>query len=260
MSHPILDQPEVLRALFYPRREYDPASYRSGVHRIAIQVEQGVILGARLYPAGLESPTILYFHGNGEIAADYDGLAPLYTRLGITLLVADYRGYGTSGGTPTASHLLSDAVILFEQVGHILEDHGLISSQIYAMGRSLGSAAAIEVAQHGEDRLAGLIIESGFADTFVLLRRLGWRVQDTREEHGGFGNAAKLSRVRTRTLIIHGRDDELIPATEGHDLYQSCGAADKRLVLIPGAGHNDLMIAGMSAYFDAIRAFVGAEA
>ena len=57
--------------------------------------------GGSLVVAAPDAPVILYFHGNGELASDYDMLAPLYTAKGITLLVADYRGYGRSGGTPT---------------------------------------------------------------------------------------------------------------------------------------------------------------
>jgi hypothetical protein len=256
MPHPFLDRPEVLQVLFYPRREYDAAVPAPGVYPITMEVEPGLALGGRLYPAKPESPALLYFHGNGEIATDYDDIAPLYTQMGITLLVADYRGYGTSGGTPTAGTLLADAVLLFDQLDRFLENRGLTPSQLYVMGRSLGSVAAVEVAVHAGERLSGLIVESGFADTFALLRRLGLWVQGGDEERHGFANAAKLSRVATPTLIIHGQDDLLIPAVEGQELHRRCAAADKRLLLIPGAGHNDLLFVGMSAYLAAIRAFV----
>jgi hypothetical protein len=253
---PLLDQPAVLQVLFYPRREDEFPLCPPGVYPVAVEVEPGVAVGGRLYPAGAEAPAILYFHGNGEIAADYDDIAPLYTRLGITLLVADYRGYGTSGGRPTAGHLLADAVTLFDQVGQVLADHGLAPETLTVMGRSLGSAAAIEVALHRQERLAGLIVESGFADTFALLARLGLRVQGADEARDGFGNAAKIDQVHTPTLILHGQSDVLIPAGDGRELHRWSAASDKRLVLIPGAGHNDLLWVGRRAYFDAIRALV----
>jgi alpha-beta hydrolase superfamily lysophospholipase len=258
MINAILDRPDVLRVLFYPRREEGPAILPPSAQAVAFQVEPDIILGGRLYPAGPRAPAILYFHGNGEIAADYDDLATLYTRRGITLLVVDYRGYGTSGGTPTASHLLADAVSVFDLAGQILEGHGLLPMRLYVMGRSLGSAAAIEIASRAGERLAGLIVESGFSDTFSLLARLGLRLPGADEEQGGFGNAAKMDHIHTPTLVIHGRSDVLIPAGEGHELYRRCAAGDKWLVLIPGAGHNDLMLVGVAAYFDAIQAFVRA--
>ena len=260
MNNRLLDQPEVSRALFHPRREYEVGPRQSGVHPVAFEVEPGLYIGGRLYAAGTEAPLILYFHGNGEIAADYDDLAPLYTRLGISLLVVDYRGYGTSGGQPTARHLLADAVVIFDRLGDVLLSKSLMPSRLYAMGRSLGSAAAIEVAGHAGDRLAGLIVESGFADTFALLARLGLRVRDADEARDGFGNAAKMSRINTPTLVIHGQNDVLIPASEGQELYRRSAAADKHLVLIPGAGHNDLLWVGRTAYFEAIADFLGVQA
>ena len=251
----LLDQPEVLRILFYPRRDV-LAFPPPGVSLVAVEVEPGLTVGGRLYPAGPEAPAILYYHGNGEIAADYDGIAPLYTRMGITLLVMDYRGYGRSDGIPTAHDLLADAVAVFDAVGTVFEGNDLAPRQLYVMGRSLGSAAAVEVALHAGEQLAGLIVESGFADTFALLARLGLRIQDVDEARDGFGNPAKMERIATRTLVIHGQADVLIPASDGRELYRRCAAPDKQLVLIPGAGHNDLMMVGMSQYFGAIRTFV----
>jgi len=252
----LLDHPKVGRALFYPRRDDSLVSHALGVHLVTVEVEPGLTLGGRLYPAGTEAPAILYFHGNGEIAADYDGLATLYTQMGITLLVMDYRGYGKSGGTPTAGHLLADAVTAFDAMDHLFERYGLSPRGRYVMGRSLGSAAAVEVALHAGEGLAGLIVESGFADTFALLARLGMPIQGADEGRDGFGNPDKMSRVTARTLIIHGQADVLIPASDGEELYRRCAAPDKQLVLIPGAGHNDLMIVGMARYFEAIRRFV----
>jgi fermentation-respiration switch protein FrsA (DUF1100 family) len=256
MAQPILDQPEILRVLFHPRPDYGLTSVAPNVHLVSVEVESGIAVGGRLYPAAPEAPAILYYHGNGEIAADYDDVASLYTHLGITLLVMDYRGYGASGGTPTAANLLTDAVISFGTLGRIFEDHGLAPARLYAMGRSLGSAAAIEVALHAGDQLDGLIIESGFADTFGLLARLGVWAPGAGEKRDGFGNPSKMRRITTRTLIIHGQNDVLIPPADGRELYSHCVARDKQLVLIPGAGHNDLMMVGVAQYFEAIRTFV----
>jgi alpha-beta hydrolase superfamily lysophospholipase len=252
----LLDHPQILRVLFHPRREGMRLLHSLDVRPVAVQVEPGLNVGGRLYPADPDDPAILYYHGNGEIAADYDDIALLYTRMGITLLVMDYRGYGRSDGAPTAHNLLADAVTVFDAVGRVFEDNDLTPAQLYVMGRSLGSAAAIETALHAREQLAGLIVESGFADTFALLARLGVGVQDADEERDGFGNPAKMARITTRTLVIHGQADVLIPASNGQELYRRCAAPDKQLLLIPGGGHNDLMMVGMAEYFEAIRMFV----
>jgi hypothetical protein len=261
MSFPstVLDQPAVLRVMFYPRRSWPGISLVSSVHDGRVEVEPGVSVGYSLHLAGSEAPLILYFHGNGEIARDYDGIAPLYTSLGISLLVADYRGYGWSGGFPTASSLVHDAPLVFEALGQMLEEAGYeVPQRVFVMGRSLGSAAAIEVACHHQEAIAGLIIESGFAHTLRLLARLGMVLENLDETQDVFANLTKIGQISLPTLVIHGRADMLIPASEGVALYEGSAAPDdkKRLLVIPGAGHNDLLAVGAATYFEAIRDFV----
>jgi pimeloyl-ACP methyl ester carboxylesterase len=215
-------------------------------------------VGYSLHLTEPQSPLILYFHGNGEVARDYDSIAPLYTGLGISLLVADYRGYGWSDGFPTASSLVHDAPLVFEALRQMLKEAGAEAPQrVFIMGRSLGSAAAIEVARNYQEAIAGLIIESGFADTSRLLARLGVILKDLDETQDVFANLAKIGQINLPTLVIHGQADALIPASEGVALYEGSAAPDdeKRLVIIPGAGHNDLL-AYADTYFEAIRAFV----
>jgi alpha-beta hydrolase superfamily lysophospholipase len=268
MSHPstVLDQPAVLRVMFYPRRSWPGISLVSNVHDGRVEVGSGVSVGYSLHPALTKgpaespSPLIFFFHGNGEIARDYDRIAPLYTERGISLLVADYRGYGWSDGLPTASSLVHDAPRVFEALEQMMmqEAGSEVPQRVFVMGRSLGSAAAIEVARHHQEAIAGLIIESGFAHTARLLARLGVVLEDLDEAQDVFANLTKIGHIHLPTLVIHGQADRLIPVSEGVSLYEGSAAADdeKRLVVIPGAGHNDLLALGAATYFEAIREFV----
>jgi hypothetical protein len=70
MTQLLLDRPEVSQVLFYPRRAYGLASARAGARSIGVEVEPGIVLGGRLYPAAPDSPAILFLHGNGGIAED----------------------------------------------------------------------------------------------------------------------------------------------------------------------------------------------
>ena len=113
MTHPILNRPEVQMVLFHPRRE-PPGYGMPDVHRISVEVGQGVSIGGRLYPARPESPAILYFHGNGEIAADYDdltGLGPLFqaSMLFFALIVFLFL----QPLLTTAPFALADTVVIF---------------------------------------------------------------------------------------------------------------------------------------------------
>ena len=256
MNKHLLDDPRILSILFYPRRASAGGSRHPAAQDGTIPVDD-VVLGYRLYPAPLEeAPVLLYFHGNGEIASDYDDIASLYNSRGLSLLVVDYRGYGWSSGEPRASALLSDAWAAFQAIPGLLADAGLSANRLVVMGRSLGSAPAIEVAHRAADQVRGLIIESGFAHTFKLLAYLGLRIEGATEAEHGVGNLDKIAQITLPTLVIHGQNDRLIPVEEGKTLYAHSPSADKQLVLIGFAGHNNLMFVGKDLYFDAIQAFV----
>ena len=252
-TYDVLDRPEVLGVLFYPRRETGVPHLPTGVHAVRIPVAEQVSLGGKLFLAAPSAPLVLFFHGNGEIASDYDTIASFYTEIGLSLLVVDYRGYGTSDGTPTATALVRDAVTVVERLGEVFEAHAIKPERLYVMGRSLGSAPALEVASRCGDSLAGLILESGFAYTFPLIERIGFlQLPDAYEQRDGFGNLEKIDQVRLPTLIIHGERDWIIPIGDARALFEASPAPEKKLVKVPGAGHNDLMMIGRRAYFGAI--------
>ncbi len=128
------------------------------------------------------------------------------------------------------------------------------------MGRSLGSAPAIEVAYHYQRRLEGLIVESGFAAQRNQLARLGVsRLFKDQEKVIGFGNDLKIREIHIPTLIIHGEGDELIPVGEGRALFALSGTHEKKSLFLAGAGHNDLLERGLDRYMEAVASFTGAS-
>lgn len=117
-----LDHAEILERLFFPRRaSHEELTSPCGANHV-IEAASGISIGCRFYPAGSKAPSILYFHGNGEIALDYDYTAPLYQERGINLFVADYRGYGFSTGSPTCSTIIEDAHPVFRGFVAFLKD------------------------------------------------------------------------------------------------------------------------------------------
>lgn len=252
----IMDIPQIVYRLFYPRREYasDTESPKAVNHFIPVNDE--ISLGCRFYPSSISAPCILYFHGNGETAQDYDDVAPLYQERSLNLFVADYRGYGMSDGTPGCSSMIKDAHKTFAGFCSFLRDNGYTGG-CFVMGRSLGSAPALEVAYHYQGQLKGLIIESGFAGVRNQLGRLGvLHLFDNIDNLTGFGNDLKIREVTLPTLIIHGEADSIIPATEGRALYEQSGASKKAHLFIPFAGHNDLMMLALDTYMSTIKRFI----
>jgi alpha-beta hydrolase superfamily lysophospholipase len=253
----IFDQPHVLQIMFYPRRDPpgSPSASNTSVH--FIEMEEGISIGCRLHWVDGGCPNILYFHGNGEIASEYDSIAPQYSRRKINLFVADYRGYGMSGGHPTSTSMIRDAHKILQGFQEILRGREG-KGPLFLMGRSLGSASAIELAFHYQREVKGLIVESGFADALGLLSRFGVSIKGVRQETGSF-NLKKIQSISIPTLIIHSQYDHIIPLDEGMQLHNASGAKEKELVIIPNANHNDLMMVGIDQYFEAIERFVFAN-
>lgn len=250
----LLDQPTILRNAFYPRRGLSRCP--QGAFDLNVPVDNDISVHCRFYLGNSAYPTILYFHGNGEVASDYDGFAPLYhNRAATNLAVAEFRGYGASGGTPTFSAILEDAPRILNAVQEELASRRL-NNELYIMGRSMGSVPALELADAYGNGAKGLIIESGFTCAARIARRLGITLpqegialleEDCRQ---------KVQRITLPALVIHGEDDSLVPLQEAENLFGLLGSEHKKLLVIPWADHNSLIFEGADDYFAAIAAFV----
>jgi fermentation-respiration switch protein FrsA (DUF1100 family) len=251
-----LDHPEILALLFHPRPEWGAPAQGEGTEEISIPVEDGVSLGAKLHHADESAPVILFFHGNGEIVSDYDDLGPIYTRMGINFLPVDYRGYGRSTGSPTVGDMMRDCHVIFDYVKQWLKKRGY-SGPIIIMGRSLGSASALELAAHHGGEIDGLVIESGFADVLPLLRLVGVDIQRLGiGEKDDLRNIEKIQGFDRPVLIIHAEFDHIIPFRDGQALYDASASSSKRFLKIRGANHNTIFAVGMAAYLEEVKRLV----
>lgn len=248
-----LDVPEVLLRLFHPRPESGLAAFSPAVQDLLISVADNAAVGANFHMGELAAPTLLFFHGNGEIVADYDELAPFFLRLRINFIPVDYRGYGRSTGSPTVSAMMQDCHKIFAFVREWLPEQGY-TGPLIVMGRSLGSASALELAASYPDQVSGLIVESGFAFAGPLLQLLGVNLGAIGfREKAGFRNVDKIKAYPGPTLIIHAEHDHIIPLSDGIALFNASRAQDKTLLKIPHANHNDILLQGFAEYMAAIK-------
>jgi fermentation-respiration switch protein FrsA (DUF1100 family) len=231
------------RLLFMPTipgRELaaDPSAIDLPFDEVTIKTQDAETLHGWWLPADGADLSVLFLHGNaGNISHRLDSLA-LFHRLGVNVLIIDYRGYGRSSGSPSEEGILRDAEAAWL---YLTETMGLSPARIVVFGRSLGGAAAAWLASRVD--VGGLILESTFtsapdaaADVYWWLpvRWLSRLRLDTRDW---------LTKVRCPVLIVHSRDDEIIPFYHARRLYEAA-PPDKRLVAIKGDHNTAFLLAG----------------
>lgn len=246
-SQSLLDHPLLSGRYFFPwPNSFDDPFFVDG---------DGFRLGCRYRVINANAPTIIHFHGNGETVSDYVGdFEERIADLGANLLLAEYRGYGMSSGEPALAAMLADVEL-------VVKASGVDPGRIIFFGRSLGSLFAI----HGAGlfpHAAGLILESGIADPLerILLRVEPWQLGT---DLAGLKNAVdqelnlpgKLASFGGKTLVMHTRNDDLVPVSHAERLYLWANEP-KELRIFERGDHNTILFANEEAYFVAVRDFI----
>jgi fermentation-respiration switch protein FrsA (DUF1100 family) len=202
---------------------------------------------------GTSDKTLLYLHGNGiNIGANAEHAAR-FQALGLSVLLVDYRGYGRSHAAfPSEQSVYADASAMWR---YLVEDRGIEPRKIFIYGHSLGGAIAIDLALH-HPNAAGLIVESAFTSIADMAERdpLFGLVPVGLILRHHFDSINKIAHLKLPVLFIHGSQDTLVPASMSQRLYEA--APDpKRIVLLPGGGHDNSAFIAPRRFMQAVRRF-----
>ncbi|HEU0051965.1 MAG TPA: alpha/beta hydrolase, partial [Longimicrobium sp.] len=182
-------------------------------------------------------------HGNGEDLGDLAELLPALHDAGFSVLAWDYRGYGRSTGKPGERATYRDAEAAY---AYLTRELGVAPERVIVHGRSLGGGPAAYLA--ATNPVGGLVLESTFTSIFAVVPGVRLFPFDR------FRTGARLGRVRTPVLVIHGTEDEVVPFAHGRALLDRAPGRKAHL-WVEGAGHNDLMLVTGDEYFAALRRF-----
>ena len=225
-----------------------PADVHMNYEDVSIETDDGVTLHGWFIP-GATSRVVLFFHGNaGNISHRLESIRQ-FRDLGLSLLIIDYRGYGQSGGRTTEHGIYRDAAAAW---AFLTDTRGIRPADIVLFGRSLGASVAARLATGRNP--SGLIIESSFTS-----------VPDVAQELYPWLPVRWLSRLRHATveyvrnvecpvLVIHSRNDEIIPFHHGESIFDAA-PEPKRLLVLSGT-HNDGFLRDERVYMDGMRKFL----
>lgn len=237
----MFDTAEFSSRLFFPRPER--SRLPPGATDTMLPVD-GATLHIRAHPG--PARTLLLFHGNGEVVADYDDAASEFAAAGARLVVVDYRGYGQSAGQPSLRSAIADAYAVL----------AAMPGPVIVMGRSLGGACAAELFGANLPNVTAVVLESASSDLAALVRRRGLSPPASFEpaDLAAFAVLPKIARGTAPLLVLHGAEDTLIAPGEADATFAAATTVEKQLVLVPGRGHNDISLS--PRYWSALAAFL----
>jgi len=237
--------------VYYPERILSADPGRVGLYfeSVSFKAADGVKLSGWFIPVQSARGVLLFCHGNaGNISHRLESIQ-IFHQLGLDIFIFDYRGYGQSEGKPTEQGTYQDAEAAWQ---YLIEARQVTPTEIIVFGRSLGGAVASWLAQSHTP--GALILESTFtslpdiASTVYpyLPVRLLLRLE--------YNTAEYLGRVNCPVLIVHSRDDEIMPFSHGWQLFEMA-KEPKKFLEIAGT-HNEGFITSGKRYEEGLDPFI----
>jgi hypothetical protein len=237
--------------LFYPYKYLvaTPATIGLAYEDVGFKTEDNISLNGWWVPVKGTRGTVLFCHGNGGNISFLLDTIQIFHSMDLDVLVFDYRGYGSSAGTPTEEGTYLDARAAWN---YLLNIKKIAPDKIVLIGRSLGGSIAAWLGQ--ECRPRALVLESTFT-----------KAADVADYHyifspgqSVFGNTYNteeyITRIACPVFFVHSPDDELIPYEHGRRLYQ-LARFPKEFLTIHGS-HNSGFLDSIEVYKQGLNRFL----
>ena len=239
------------KLVYHPRREIDatPDSVALAYEDVSFRTADGVNLAGWFVPAEKPKGVLLFCHGNaGNISHRLESIL-VFHRLQLSVFLFDYRGYGRSEGKPTEQGTYLDAEAAWD---YLAAERGVRPDETIVFGRSLGAAVASRLAR---DRTPGaLIVESAFTSAADLGRELFWFLPARWMVRFDYDTREHVRGVKCPVLIVHSREDDLIPFHHGQAIFQAA-PEPKEFLEIHGS-HNSGFWDSREQYTRAVGSFL----
>ena len=239
------------RMLYFPFKDMQatPAVIRLPFEEVSLTTSDSEKITAWWIPAQHERGVLLFCHGNaGNISHRLDSI-DIFNRLGLSVLIFDYRGYGKSTGRPSEDGTYRDAEAAWR---YLVEVRKKKPEKIILFGESLGGAVAAEIASRHS--AGGLILMSSFTSIPELAGRLYPFLPVKLLSKFRYSTIDKIGAITAPKLIIHSPEDEIVPYHHGRKLFERANEP-KEFLEISG-GHNEGFLISADRYAAGIRAFL----
>ena len=257
------------RLLYFPTPGPVPpaASTLPGAEDVTFETADGLRLHGWFVPAAggpatvgrrWRWPAVLVCNGNGGDRSMRAPLAAALARMGLAVLLFDYRGYGGNPGAPTEEGLAADARAA---LGYLAGRPEVDPERVVYFGESLGAAVALRLAT--ERPPAALVLRSPFASLAEVGRRHYPVLPVSLLLRDRYDSAALAGRLDAPLLVVAGGRDQIVPVSHSRRLFDAA-PQPKRLVVLDGADHNDhellagpRLLAELRAFLDGVPGLLG---
>jgi fermentation-respiration switch protein FrsA (DUF1100 family) len=208
-----------------------PEYYGLDAEKVSLSTPDGETLVAWYFPAENSArPTLLHLHGNAKNIANRKPVYEAFYAAGYGVLALEWRGYGTSTGSPTEEGFYTDARTAIAW----LEDKGIGQENIILYGESIGTGTAVQMATEIEAK--ALILEAPFTSLWERAAEIHWYLPVKYLVWDQYDNMGKINDVEEPVLIFHNQHDPVVPSRHGKALYAAANEP-KRLELVDRVGH-----------------------
>ncbi len=219
-----------------------PLPEQAFAHGTPLEVARpdGAVLHGVLVAREGAERTLLYFGGNA-FHLDESGkhvLAAL-ERCKVNVAIFDHRGYGRSSGMPTIANMAGDGVAVYDSLAE------RFPGNVAVLGQSLGSFVAAGVAQ--ERPVRAVVLENTATNALDWANNsLPWYFKPfitfkVDEALGAVDNVKVAARIKSPLLVLAGGQDSTTPPAMSQRVFDASPAERKRLVILPEAGHNNVL-------------------
>lgn len=236
--------------LFYmPTRDQPatPARWGFKFEEVTFPSSDGTELNGWFLPARAKSPkgTVVFSHGNAGSIGHHLGFVMWLVEARYNVFLYDYRGFGKSGGAVDRRGMLDDVKAAFAYVSSRAD---VDADKLVSFGHSLGGAKSVTaLAETPVKGLRAVIIDGAFASYQAMAHYVAGQTGAdlVTDEWSPLGYVGRLSPVPL--LVVHGSDDEVVPFSQGRQLYEKA-KAPKTLFEVPGGRHGDSLVKNRSEY------------
>lgn len=226
-----------------------PAAINLEYEEVRFAAADGTKLHGWWIPSRDGRGAVIHCHGNAGNISHRLKIIENFNRLKLSTFIFDYRGFGLSGGSPSEQGTYADALAAWH---HLVRDRKIPPGRIAVHGQSLGGAVAAWLAV--KERPAMLIIESSFTSARDVARHHGVFPPAVYLITYNYATAGRIAGLRCPVLVIHSRDDEVIPYAQGEKLF-AAAPEPKEFLEIRGS-HNYGFIASRDIYFNRLDSFI----